>query len=225
MNKQKSIRDKLLTVILSITCVTMIAAMILTLISSYISNYLQTHKMIELASHKIESMARMHYNPKNYGDLDVFFTNLSLYPLLDNACYYDHNNQLASQWSLPQYPCLKEYTEAKYKSDNDHAHIYKNIKIEHDDKKTHHIVMKFDLDEALYEAYYKIIFFAISTAIALLIGYFLTRPIIHSVTAPIFHLATLASILSEKQDYSLRAKKFNDDELGLRLAKRAMPLK
>jgi signal transduction histidine kinase/ActR/RegA family two-component response regulator len=48
-----------------------------------------------------------------------------------------------------------------------------------------------------------------------ILAYFIALKFQNIITKPIFHLSGLVATLSEKEDYSLRATKFNDDEVGL----------
>jgi signal transduction histidine kinase len=51
--------------------------------------------------------------------------------------------------------------------------------------------------------------------LAFLLAYILSKSLQHSISKPILTLAEIAKAISEKQDYSVRATKFGEDELGL----------
>jgi CheY-like chemotaxis protein/signal transduction histidine kinase len=50
---------------------------------------------------------------------------------------------------------------------------------------------------------------------ALIMAYFIADRLQRPITKPIYHLAGIAAMLSDKDDYSVRAKKQSDDELGV----------
>ncbi len=52
-------------------------------------------------------------------------------------------------------------------------------------------------------------------AISLSFAYVLSRILQHQISRPIIGLADIAKAVSERRDYSVRAKKFGDDEVGL----------
>ncbi len=65
--------------------------------------------------------------------------------------------------------------------------------------------------------YYKweIVITIIITFLGGFIAYILAQKLQIFISKPIYHLSALAATLAQKQDYTLRAKKFSDDELGL----------
>ena len=62
---------------------------------------------------------------------------------------------------------------------------------------------------------WKLVIDTLTLFIALIISYFFVTRFQSFITKPIFHLSGLAATLSEKEDYSLRATKFSNDEIGL----------
>lgn len=62
---------------------------------------------------------------------------------------------------------------------------------------------------------WEILITIITTALGAIFAYFLAMKLQEFITKPIYHLSGLAATLAQKQDYTLRAKKFSDDELGL----------
>jgi len=63
--------------------------------------------------------------------------------------------------------------------------------------------------------FWQIIIDFITIALGLILAYVAANKLQSVITKPIYHLSALAATLAQKQDYSLRAKKFSDDELGL----------
>lgn len=51
--------------------------------------------------------------------------------------------------------------------------------------------------------------------LALIIAYFLSRRLYRGITKPIFELTVAARAISTRNDYSVRVKKYNEDELGI----------
>ena len=52
-------------------------------------------------------------------------------------------------------------------------------------------------------------------ALSLLLGYFLSRRLQKEISTPILDLAELARAISDRQDFSVRARKLSNDEIGL----------
>lgn len=55
----------------------------------------------------------------------------------------------------------------------------------------------------------------IMTAVAFLIAYLLSRVLQRHISGPVLSLAQTAEVIARQRDYSVRAQKFSDDELGL----------
>ena len=70
-------------------------------------------------------------------------------------------------------------------------------------------------DIAMDDLIWEIIIHVLVLFLTLLMTYSLISRLQTIITKPIFHLSGLAATLSEKEDYTLRATKFNDDEIGL----------
>jgi signal transduction histidine kinase len=71
---------------------------------------------------------------------------------------------------------------------------------------------------SLEDMYRQLMFHGLSMlfimACALFLGYLLSRRLQRKVSAPIYELDRVAETVSQKRDYSVRAKRYEDDELG-----------
>lgn len=66
-----------------------------------------------------------------------------------------------------------------------------------------------------YYLFWKMIFDGTTIGLGVIFAYFLAISMQKKVTEPILHLSKIAKRLSNTNDYSIRAQKYNDDEIGL----------
>lgn len=55
---------------------------------------------------------------------------------------------------------------------------------------------------------------ALITLLSVVVGYFISKKLEKEISTPVLNLANTARIISEKNDFSVRAQKYSDDELG-----------
>ncbi len=143
-------------------------------------------------------------------------------PYIDKACYYKNGKLFSSYVSFGS---IKEYGQyslcpaeevgtRSYRSD--FKHIYDSIPIVNNQRTVvGKMFIKYDLERDFEYLFNKEKISLITFFIALIFSYFVSLRVQNFITKPIYHLSGLAATLAEKQDYSLRAKKFSDDEIGL----------
>jgi PAS domain S-box-containing protein len=131
------------------------------------------------------------------------------------ACLYDNKGKLFATYSTRSF---KDSFPAAPQSEG-HAinGFYLETFIPVLQKHTMLGTLYLKLDMAPYYtrfAWYVLIAFVFGS-ITLLLAFYFTRRLQKNISAPILELAAKSKLVSEKYDYSVRAKKMSDDELGL----------
>ncbi len=152
---------------------------------------------------------------ENEGDAQEILAALKAEKNIVAACLYDKKGKLFATYSVPSF---KGSFPAAPQGD---AHTIKGfyqeafIAVSQRDVRLGTLYLRLDMT-----AYYRR--FAFSALIALLFGgitlllaVYITRRLQKNFSAPILELAEKSKIVSEKFDYSVRAEKMSDDELGL----------
>lgn len=218
-----SIKAQILRLILGITVATLLVANVIELVSEYAATRIMTGEHVEKitnsAHQKIENYLLYGAEDKIPDYIDAF----GFDPYIDKVCYYDDQYKLKAFFVSPH--ALEEYginaycdedVNKIYNHDNDLTHIYDvRVITDKNGKTLASIFLKYDLEQDIYYFIKKETISFLTLLIALIFAYLLASRYQDSLTRPIMHLSGLAATLSEKQDYSLRAKKFNDDEIGL----------
>ncbi len=97
----------------------------------------------------------------------------------------------------------------------DESHLHGFVSIDHEGKRIGTLYLLSDMS-FMYERfrlYGGITLLVI--VVALLLAFLLSRNLQRQISAPILALAGTAKAISDKQDYSVRAQKYDDDEIGL----------
>ncbi len=76
------------------------------------------------------------------------------------------------------------------------------------------IAMQFDLNPAVYNLFYAVLFIIICVVIAIAVVFMLANRMQQSVSTPIYSLLNTMQQVSVKKNYALRATKYLDDEVG-----------
>lgn len=215
INKKKSIKKKFLTIILSISFITMLISALISLITINTTQYLKTQSDLKATTDKIITGVKTYLDVNDNHDLAVFFETLSLETHLDKACYYNHENRLVASWEAKFYECSHSYFDGLDNVKEHPLHIYKNLEVTQKDGNLGHLFIVYDLDDELAAVIEQMIIFILATVLGLFLAYRLTLKFISVISKPIYHLSGIAVTLAEKQDFTIRAKNFSDDEIGL----------
>lgn len=134
------------------------------------------------------------------------------------ACLYDKSGKVfatysanGSQQRFP--PAPKVAGEGIYRFNGGFAEGFEPVKQEYELLGT--LYVKSDLS-AIYSRLSVFALIALALlGVAFLVAYFLSRNLQKSISGPILNLAATASVVSEKYDYSVRAARSEDNELGV----------
>lgn len=77
------------------------------------------------------------------------------------------------------------------------------------------LYIRSDLDEMNKRLTMYLFILAIVVGVSVILSYFFSRSVQRNISVPVLSLASTARAVSERKDYSVRAVKFSDDEIGL----------
>jgi PAS domain S-box-containing protein len=152
----------------------------------------------------------------NQNDADEILSALKGKPHISAAALYDKNGKLFSKYpanlsddSLPGAP-----QKDGFQYEREFLSVFQPVM--EDDKRLGTLYLKYDSGAVMREWLSASIGIAGAVmTIALLVGYLLSRKLQQQISQPILALAGTAKSISEQRDFSVRAKKLGDDELGL----------
>jgi signal transduction histidine kinase/ActR/RegA family two-component response regulator len=220
--QKKSIRSKLLTIIIGVTAFALVSTNIIELVSEYVLSHNKTTIHLNEVTKAMQEKISYYETENEAKYISDFMKFLEFDPYIDKACYYKNGKIFASYVAFES---IKEYGQyalcpaeeigtRSYK--NDLKNIYETVPVGDDRRSViGTLFIKYDLERDFEYLWNKEIISVITFFIALIFAYLLSLRVQNFLTKPIYHLSSLAATLAEKQDYSLRAKKFSDDEIGL----------
>ena len=152
----------------------------------------------------------------NPNDADEILSALKGKPHISAAALYDKNGNLFSKYpmdlsddSLPVGP-----QKDGFQYEREFLSVFQPVL--QDDKRLGTLYLKYDSGAVMRDWLSASIRIAAAVmTIALLVGYLLSRMLQKQISQPILALAGTAKVISRKGDFSVRARKFGDDELGL----------
>ena len=131
------------------------------------------------------------------------------------ACLYDNKGILFATYSTGSFKGSFPLLPQKKASIIKGAYIEKFIPVLQKNNWLGTLYLKVDLTPA-YERFSLYALFAILfDGLTLLLAFYLSKRLQKNISAPILELAKKSKIVSEKYDYSIRAEKMSNDELGL----------
>lgn len=131
------------------------------------------------------------------------------------ACLYDNKGTVFATYpvSIPKYKLpLHPATDG---FDYVNGHLQGFVPVVQENKRLGTLYLQSDM-KAIYERFTRYGMIALLViAVSIFVAYFLSRQLQKKISTPILALAKAARNISERNDYTVRAKKFNDDELGI----------
>ena len=138
---------------------------------------------------------------------------LSKLPDIKHACVYGKQKQLFAELSIVDTRCPTDSNNLVTKVDKLTLNIYQPMLLDQD--QIGGVLIVTDLNSALIRQLQFVGLVLIVLFIALLTSFLLTLPLLNRVARPITLLAKTAQKISRKHDYSLRAIKYSQDEIGI----------
>ena len=213
--KDITIKKKLIIIIMGVTFVTLVAAIAVQLISSYLSMRADVHKRLQLTADITGT------NVASALDfLDPEAANLVLKSLVfENsimlACLYDSAGNIFALYKKQNTSngCVEKIQRVDAKNTPGHIHILQEITNENIRQGA--LFIEYDLRYE-HESFFKESLIAlIIIACALFAGYLLAYRLQRIITAPLLSLSRTALTVGKEKDYSIRANKHSEDEIGL----------
>lgn len=215
--KQKStpIQRKLMRVIM-FTCGTVL---ILTFTAFFIYEFI-TYRSISqqelstlgkvIAANSTSSLAF-----DNEEDADEILGSLKAQPHIVAACLYDSKGQIFRYYPKNVNPDQLPATAGKdgYSFENDF--IYGFEPVVQSQKRVGTLYLKSDMKGVYYRFLLYGLIAALFIAISIVIAYLISKRMQRTISLPILELAQTASLVSDERDYSVRAHKHSNDELGV----------
>jgi two-component system sensor kinase FixL len=132
------------------------------------------------------------------------------------ACIYDKQGQVfveSQRTDITERIQPPEHRSAGYSFENGHLSVFQQIEL--DDELIGTVYLRDDMSRVRSELIWNIVFAMIILPIALLVSCFLALKLQKVISGPIQYVAEVSKYVSEKKDYSVRAKKHSNDEVGL----------
>jgi len=160
-----------------------------------------------------DTMSSLEFGDKDYADRTL--AGLKAVPHLVAAAVYKKDGGIfakyiakgASPNVLPQTPPPEGHVFQK-------GHVAVSQPIVHGEENLGSIYLTFELVEIWQRVGENCFVIAVMLVIAGLVAFFVTARLQRLICQPIMHLADVANAISEKQDYSVRATKQTEDEIG-----------
>ena len=136
---------------------------------------------------------------------------------VEAACLYSSHGNIFAKYPKNQldefYPHEPEYKKS-FKSSLNYMQYFYPIEFEGNQTEIGAVYIRYNLSEL----YHEILKFSINTVIlilfSILVAYMLSSRLTSYIVEPIMNIVETAKIVSNRKDYSVRAKKFTNDELG-----------
>lgn len=134
-------------------------------------------------------------------------------PDLESACVYDKQGELFADLTITQISCPKLANGLRSHIEQFTLHVF--LPMLSDAEKIGSVLIVANLNQAVMRQL-KVVGLVVAVLfIALCIAFLFTAPLLNQVAKPIAFLAKIAKRISHNHDYSLRAHKYSDDEIGI----------
>jgi PAS domain S-box-containing protein len=131
------------------------------------------------------------------------------------ACLYDANDRLFATYSTVsfngKFPAVPQNEGHTIKS----VYLETFIPVLQKDTRLGTLYLKLDMTGYYTRFGWYVLLAVLFAALTLLLAFYLTRRLQKNFSAPILELAAKSKIVSKEYDYSVRAERLSDDELGL----------
>jgi diguanylate cyclase (GGDEF)-like protein/PAS domain S-box-containing protein len=154
----------------------------------------------------------------SFDDADLAKENLSSLALLttvQSACLYGKYGQVFTSFKAPDYqgsPCPNHYVGQITYFDQTFLYIYKPIILDSEILGT--IYIRANLEDVFLKKLQSIVLLFVVLLVATIVTYLLTAPLLRVITTPLNKLLKTVNSITYERDYSQRALKQDDDEVG-----------
>ena len=220
------IKTKLILITMVSTAVALVLASIAIIIYEIIDTEDAIKKELSILTSIIgdRSSAALVFNDQEYARENL--SALKAKPSITSACLYTNNGSVFASYSRDQSnenSCKTIKQNNYHRNENSelensriyHSHIRLSQAINLDDELIGYIRVQFDTGQVKNHIIHHIAIITITFLLAVLVAYFLSLRLQHVISSPINQLGDTAKHIAKHHDYSSRAVKQNDDELGL----------
>lgn len=134
-------------------------------------------------------------------------------PDLQNACIYDKSDALFASLDSTEVPCPADATQRRTAFEQLTLYVYQPMLADQDHIGS--VLLISDLSAMLTRELKFVGLVLMVLLIALYMAFLLTVPMLNRVAKPITLLVKTAQKISQSHDYSLRATKYSEDEIGI----------
>jgi len=214
--KNIPIRRKLI----AINLLTSMIVLVLMLVSVFTYEYLRlrqtTVRQLSTIGNIIAANSTAALAFGNHDDAEEILSALKGKPQIIAAALYDNHENLFSKYSVnladDSLPVAPQEDGFQFNGES----LSGFLPVMEGDKRLGTLYLKYDMGAVMREWLSASLGIAGAVmTIALLVGYLLSRKLQQQISQPIFALAGTAKSISERQDFSVRAEKLGNDELGL----------
>ncbi|MGR8930404.1 MAG: EAL domain-containing protein [Gammaproteobacteria bacterium] len=139
---------------------------------------------------------------------------LAKLPDLQNACIYDKQGRLFAGLNIIEHrPCPQNATSLRTRTDGFDLQVF--FPMLSDNELIGNVLISANLNTAMMHQLKVVGVILVSLFAALCTAFLLTAPLLSQVANPITFLAKTAKKISQNHDYSLRATKYSEDEIGI----------
>ncbi len=213
MLQHMSIKWKLLTILIFSNVLSLLLALIFLLVNS-------VSEMKQTAMSDLNAMADLIANRStaslSFDDSSVAKENLAVLNDMrevKTACIFNQEKLLFAQLGRQITHCPDELTFFSSYFDGFLLHIVRKIVL--DNEEIGSVYLKADLTDVFWDKLQFIALILTFLFFSSLITFSLTAPMLNTVSVPITRLVQTARKVSRQKNYSLRAQKFGDDDLGV----------
>jgi len=210
-----SIQKKLISVLLFSSISGLVIAALLLLV-------IEVSAFKDKTQNELSAMAELIGNRStaalSFDDADLAKENLSSLSQMatvQSACLYGKYGQLFTFFKAPDYqglPCPDHYVGQTTYFDQTFLYIYKPIVLDSEILGT--LYIRANLEAVFLKKLQSIVLLLVVLLVATIVTYLLTAPLLRVITTPLNRLLKTVNDIAHERDYSQRALKQDDDEVG-----------
>ena len=210
------IKNKLLAIQLFSALTGLFLATVLLLIFE-VSEFKQNRKddltaMAELIAHR--STAALLFNDEQLAKDNL--SSLEQFPIFHSACIYDRSGRVFARLQAkdqhPEFFCHKDYEDEKTYYKQTHLYVYQPIVLDSENIGT--LLIHADLYNVFVHKFKYIGFLILVLFAGTIFTFILAIPLLNIIIVPLKNLLNVVYKVTHDKDYSRRARKQYDDELG-----------
>jgi PAS domain S-box-containing protein len=214
--KDAPIRRKLMVIILLTTITAMLLMRSVFFIYEFLVFRQSTIQQVTTIGKVIAANSTAALAFANQNDAAEILSALKAERYITAAALYDQDGKLFSKYPENLPDNVLPAAPQKDGVQSEHSYLAEFQPVVQGGKRLGTLYLRFDMRTLEHEWLRISIGIALAvTAVVILAAYLLSRKLQHQISKPILALAETAKAISDRRDYSVRAKKFGADELGL----------